>query len=360
MMNRLKQGEFTHLLVWKIDRISRNLKDFTEMYELLKDYKVTFVSKNEQFDTSPAMGEAMLKIILIFAELERKLTAEKVTSIMLSRAENGLWNGTPLPLGYKISESKSAIVPDDTESITIQLIFDLYEELKSTTALIKRLNEGGIIKCAACSNTFLASSDRSRSDGYRPSIYRCKGKSQYLGCDAKLISEIILGPFLLQYLSNLLKLNLKNDATLNIRTIEIHLINNVHNKLIAIDNETLLQIQSSIRNTIPTMVYAGEENKASKSVPVNNQKLSGQKDTITRALTRLDDLYLFSEESISKKDYVIKKTELKSQLVEISKQIENTHEDNGYKINSDYSFLLLSKNLIIINILVPTMILITR
>lgn len=45
MMKRIRSGEFTHLLVWKIDRISRNLKDFSEMYEELKDCKVTFVSK---------------------------------------------------------------------------------------------------------------------------------------------------------------------------------------------------------------------------------------------------------------------------------------------------------------------------
>lgn len=78
MMNRIKMGEFTHLIVWKIDRISRNLRDFSDMYDELKKYNVTFISRNEQFDTSTAMGEAMLKIILVFAELERKLTGERV------------------------------------------------------------------------------------------------------------------------------------------------------------------------------------------------------------------------------------------------------------------------------------------
>jgi DNA invertase Pin-like site-specific DNA recombinase len=66
----------------------------------MKRLGVIFVSKNEQFDTSSAMGEAMLKIILVFAELERKVTSERVTAIMLSRAENGQWNGGRVPLGY--------------------------------------------------------------------------------------------------------------------------------------------------------------------------------------------------------------------------------------------------------------------
>lgn len=45
MMGRIRKGEFTHVLVWKIDRISRNLLDFAEMYEELQSLRVTFVSK---------------------------------------------------------------------------------------------------------------------------------------------------------------------------------------------------------------------------------------------------------------------------------------------------------------------------
>lgn len=75
MMSRIRLGEFSHILVWKIDRISRNIIDFANMFEELKKLNVTFVSKNEQFDTSSAIGEAILKIILVFAELERNLTA---------------------------------------------------------------------------------------------------------------------------------------------------------------------------------------------------------------------------------------------------------------------------------------------
>lgn len=100
MMDRMRTGEFTHLVVWKIDRISRNLLDFAAVYDELKRLGVTFVSKNEQFDTSNAIGEAMLKIILVFAELERQMTSERVTAVMLSRANNGQWNGGQVPFGY--------------------------------------------------------------------------------------------------------------------------------------------------------------------------------------------------------------------------------------------------------------------
>ena len=144
MIKRIKKQEFTHVLVWKIDRISRNLRDFSDMYEEFKKYDVTFISKNEQFDTSSAMGEAMLKIILVFAELERKLTSERVYAIMISRAQKGLWNGATVPLGYDFNEEIKFPVVNYDEAEIVQAIFNYYEELESTTKVAHLLNMEGI------------------------------------------------------------------------------------------------------------------------------------------------------------------------------------------------------------------------
>ena len=124
MMDRIRTGEFTHLVVWKIDRISRNLIDFAAMHDELQSLGVTFVSKNEQFDTSSAIGEAMMRIILIFAELERKTTAERVTAVMLSRASDGQWNGGRVPFGYSWSkETKTfSIVPEEAKAIRRRIV----------------------------------------------------------------------------------------------------------------------------------------------------------------------------------------------------------------------------------------------
>lgn len=144
MMQRIRSGEFTHLMVWKIDRISRNLLDFANMYEELKKYCVSFISRNEQFDTSSAMGEAMLKIILVFAELERNMTSERVSAVMLDRAKKGLWNGANVPLGYRWNEEKKYPVVDPEESKTIKYIFDSYEEYKSSIYVSRMLIKKGI------------------------------------------------------------------------------------------------------------------------------------------------------------------------------------------------------------------------
>lgn len=143
MMERTRKGGFSHILVWKIDRISRNLLDFAEMYEELQELRVTFVSKNEQFDTSTAIGEAMLKIILVFAELERNMTSERVTAAMISRANNGQWNGGRVPFGYDYDpEKKEFSIREDEEKIC-QLLKKDYLESKSLTHTARFLNESG-------------------------------------------------------------------------------------------------------------------------------------------------------------------------------------------------------------------------
>lgn len=141
MMDRHRTGEFSHLLVWKIDRISRSLLDFANMYQELKSLGVTFVSKNEQFDTSSAIGEAMLKIILVFAELERNMTAERVTAVMLSRAENGQWNGGRVTYGYDYDKKEKTFSLNPAENKVYNLILNLYEQYQSVFYVTRYLND---------------------------------------------------------------------------------------------------------------------------------------------------------------------------------------------------------------------------
>lgn len=143
MMKLVRTGVFSHILVWKLDRISRNLLDFAAMYDELKRLGVTFISKNEQFDTSTAMGEAMLKIILVFAELERKMTSERVTATMLSRAANGKWNGGRIPYGYSYDFEERIFSICAEEQKVALLMCDLYESSNSLLFVSRKLNEMG-------------------------------------------------------------------------------------------------------------------------------------------------------------------------------------------------------------------------
>lgn len=145
MMTRVRAGEFSHVLVWKIDRISRNLLDFASMYAELQHLGVIFISKNEQFDTSTAIGGAMLKIILVFAELERNMTSERVAAVMLSRANNGQWNGGRVPFGYQYNKEENVFSFDEREAAIVERIFRLYEGHRSCLYVANTLNKDGLL-----------------------------------------------------------------------------------------------------------------------------------------------------------------------------------------------------------------------
>ena len=132
MMEEVKNDKISHVIVYKIDRISRNLVDFSLMYDEFKFHRVTFISLNEQFDTSSAIGEAILKIILVFAELERKLTSERVKDIMINRAQSGQWNGARVPFGWDWDEKNACPIHSKTEGPLVVDMYNMYLEVKST------------------------------------------------------------------------------------------------------------------------------------------------------------------------------------------------------------------------------------
>lgn len=144
MMQKVRAGLVSHVLVYKIDRISRNLVDFSLMYDDFKYNRVTFVSLNEQFDTSSAIGEAVLKIILVFAELERKLTSERVKDIMIGRANEGKWNGARVPYGWDWDSSAGWPVHSKKEAPFARAMYEMYLKVKSTGKIRDYNNAHGI------------------------------------------------------------------------------------------------------------------------------------------------------------------------------------------------------------------------
>ncbi len=144
MMEKVKLGQVSHVIVYKIDRISRNLVDFSLMYDDFKYNKVTFISLNEQFDTSSAIGEAILKIILVFAELERKLTSERVTDVMIGRAQSGLWNGARVPYGWDWDDEKKCPVHSKVEAKYVRQMYSDYLNGGSSVSIAKSYNANKI------------------------------------------------------------------------------------------------------------------------------------------------------------------------------------------------------------------------
>ena len=146
MMADVRKHKFKAIVVYRLDRISRNISDFTGLTDELNKLGVSFVSIREQFDTSTPMGRAMMFIISVFSQLERETIAERIRDNMHELAKTGRWLGGNTPLGFK-SEAVSKVtvdgkarksfklVPVAEEADIPKMIFDLYTETDSLTAV---------------------------------------------------------------------------------------------------------------------------------------------------------------------------------------------------------------------------------
>lgn len=142
MMHDLKSKKFTHLICYRLDRISRNVSDFSSTLDILNKYDVAFVSIKEQFDTSSAMGRAMMNISATFAQLERETIGERISDNLRELSKTGRWLGGPAPMGYKSIEvensdgqgknrKKHILEFKDDEIDKIRLVFNLFKKHES-------------------------------------------------------------------------------------------------------------------------------------------------------------------------------------------------------------------------------------
>ena len=104
MMEDIKDGMIDTVIVYKIDRISRSVYDFGNIMSEFEKYKVEFVSVNEKFDTSTPMGQAMLQIVMVFAELERKTIRQRIIDNYYARGKEGRYLGGKPPYGFSKQE----------------------------------------------------------------------------------------------------------------------------------------------------------------------------------------------------------------------------------------------------------------
>lgn len=144
MLRSIRQKEIDLVMVTEISRLSRNMKDFLGMWEMIQDHGCSVMSLREDFDTTTAAGEMLLFQIMNFAQFERKQCSERVTANIISRASRGLYNGGPVPLGYKLMPEKHGYLAIDEEhAATIKVIFDTFLKEGSLTSTARWLNENG-------------------------------------------------------------------------------------------------------------------------------------------------------------------------------------------------------------------------
>ena len=147
MMEKVRSGQITKILVYKLDRISRNISDFANLLCELKEYNCEFQSVSENFDTTTPIGRAMIYICMVFAQMERENTSQRVHDNYYYRTELGFWGGGVAPFGYKLAKIKykgkchTVLEPDEETAPLVKQLYDWYLEPNSSiSTILNKLN----------------------------------------------------------------------------------------------------------------------------------------------------------------------------------------------------------------------------
>jgi DNA invertase Pin-like site-specific DNA recombinase len=143
LLSDIEAGLIDVVVVYKIDRLSRSLMDFSRLIEAFDRNGVTFVSVTQHFNTTTSMGRLTLNILLSFAQFEREVIGERIRDKFAASRARGMWMGGWAPLGYDVRDRK--LVVNETEAATVRLVFERFVRLGSATELARELAQKGIL-----------------------------------------------------------------------------------------------------------------------------------------------------------------------------------------------------------------------
>ena len=141
MMAEEERSPFDFIVVYRLDRISRNITDFTLLMDKLTKKGTSFYSANEGFDTSTISGQMMMTISAAFAQFERQIIAERVRDNVYRLAKTGRWLGGTPPLGFFSEKAEQSgkkyyrLCPNPSELELVRLIYSKYLETRSISKL---------------------------------------------------------------------------------------------------------------------------------------------------------------------------------------------------------------------------------
>ncbi|WP_170331380.1 recombinase family protein [Ruegeria arenilitoris] len=146
LLEEIDAGRIDMVVVYKIDRLTRSLADFSKLVERLEQAECSFVSVTQAFNTSSSMGRLTLNVLLSFAQFEREVTAERIRDKIAASKKKGLWMGGNMPLGYDRHPDPKArtLVANEEEARTVRHLFGLYDELGCLRKVEERATAAGL------------------------------------------------------------------------------------------------------------------------------------------------------------------------------------------------------------------------
>ena len=141
LMDDIAAGKIDCVVVYKVDRLSRSLLDFTRIMETFDKHGVSFVSVTQQFNTTHSMGRLTLNILLSFAQFEREIIGERIRDKIAAQRRRGKWAGGVPVLGYDVDRSGASpkLMVNAEEAARVRQIFNLYLEYKSLMPVVSDL-----------------------------------------------------------------------------------------------------------------------------------------------------------------------------------------------------------------------------
>jgi site-specific DNA recombinase len=137
LLGDIAEGKIDIIVVYKVDRLTRSLLDFSKLVEAFDKAGVSFVSITQSFNTTTSMGRLTLNMLLSFAQFEREVTAERIRDKIAASKAKGMWMGGVEPAGYRKDGRTLQIV--EQEAQLIRHIFARYLSLGNVRSLADEL-----------------------------------------------------------------------------------------------------------------------------------------------------------------------------------------------------------------------------
>ncbi|MBK7537593.1 MAG: recombinase family protein [Myxococcales bacterium] len=141
LMQDIDAGLVDVVVVYKVDRLSRSLSDFTRCIDALTKAGVAFVSVTERFSTADAMGRLTMNLLASFAEFERGMVSERTRDKIRSTRKRGLWTGGSVPIGYRSENKKLRI--DEPQAALVRRAFALFLQHRRIALVARFLESEG-------------------------------------------------------------------------------------------------------------------------------------------------------------------------------------------------------------------------
>ncbi len=144
LLSDIENDEVDIVVVYKVDRLTRSLMDFSKIIDVFDKHNASFVSITQHFNTTTSMGRLTLNILLSFAQFEREVTGERIRDKLEASRKKGLWLSGTAPYGY-LKDDHHMLHPEPPYDGNVQIIFESYLKTKNVLKLREYLHEKNIL-----------------------------------------------------------------------------------------------------------------------------------------------------------------------------------------------------------------------